>query len=164
MVQDPAEAEYPDMIRSVLENVVVDFCVSLEAMGTILEEKTKNGVHKHIIPDDVRKEAEIAEKNALGIDKMHALGERSIFSCPDCGGALWEMVNDDVVRYRCHTGHVYNDGELLIRQSDALENTLWMALRMMEERRNLLLSMASHGGPSTRGTNSSIHDGASRPG
>jgi two-component system chemotaxis response regulator CheB len=142
IVQDPAEAEYPDMIRSVLENVEVDFCVSLEAMGTILQEKTRNGVHKHIIPDDVRKEAEIAEKNALGIDKMPELGERSLFICPDCGGGLWEMVNDNVVRYRCHTGHVYNEGELLIRQSDALENTLWTALRMMEERKKLLDKMA----------------------
>ena len=52
------------------------------------------------------------------------------------------MVNDQVVRYRCHTGHVYNEQELLIRQSDALENTLWTALRMMEERRNLLDKMA----------------------
>jgi two-component system chemotaxis response regulator CheB len=52
------------------------------------------------------------------------------------------MVNDSVVRYRCHTGHVYNQKELLIRQSDALENTLWTALRMMEERKNLLDKMA----------------------
>jgi two-component system chemotaxis response regulator CheB len=142
IVQDPAEAEYPDMIRSVLEKVEVDFCVPLEAIGAILQEKTRNGVNKHIIPNDVKAEAEIAARNALGIEKMAQIGERSVFICPDCGGGLWEMVNDNVVRYRCHTGHVYNEGELLIRQSDALENTLWTALRMMEERKNLLDKMA----------------------
>ena len=130
------------MIRSVLENVEVDYCVPLQTMGAILEEKAKDGVNKHLIPDDVRAEAELAERNAIGIENVAALGEKSIFICPDCGGGLWEMVSDNVVRYRCHTGHVYNEGELLIRQSDALENTLWTALRMMEERKNLLDKMA----------------------
>jgi two-component system chemotaxis response regulator CheB len=142
VVQDPAEAEYPDMILSVLENVEVDYCVPLEAIGPILEEKTKNGVEKHEIPHDVKAEAEIAERMAVGIERVAELGERSVFICPDCGGGLWEMVSDNIVRYRCHTGHVYNEGELLIRQSDALENTLWTALRMMEERKNLLDKMA----------------------
>jgi two-component system, chemotaxis family, protein-glutamate methylesterase/glutaminase len=142
IVQDPAEAEYPDMIRSVLQNVEVDFCVPLESMGDILVEKTKNGINRHEIPADVKAEAEIAERMAIGIDNLKEIGEKSIFICPDCGGGLWEMVNDNVVRYRCHTGHVYNQKELLIRQSDALENTLWTALRMMEERKNLLDKMA----------------------
>jgi two-component system chemotaxis response regulator CheB len=142
IVQDPAQAEYPDMIRSVMENVEVDYCVQLEAMGALLEEKTKNGIHKHQIPDDIKKEAEIAERMAIGIERVEELGERSPYVCPDCGGGLWEMMNDDIVRYRCYTGHVYNEGELLIRQSDALENTLWTALRMMEERKTLLDKMS----------------------
>jgi two-component system chemotaxis response regulator CheB len=142
VVQDPNEAEYPDMIQSVIENVEVDYCVPLEAIGAILQEKTKNGVEKHEIPHDVKAEAEIAERMAVGIDRVAELGERSIFICPDCGGGLWEMVSDNIVRYRCHTGHVYNEGELLIRQNDALENTLWTALRMMEERKNLLDKMS----------------------
>jgi two-component system chemotaxis response regulator CheB len=142
IVQDPAQAEYPDMIRSVMENVEVDYCVQLEAMGALLEEKTKNGIHKHQIPDDIKKEAEIAERMAIGIERVEELGERSPYVCPDCGGGLWEMMNDNIVRYRCYTGHVYNEGELLIRQSDALENTLWTALRMMEERKTLLDKMS----------------------
>jgi two-component system chemotaxis response regulator CheB len=142
IVQDPEEAEYPDMIQSVLQNVEVDYCLPLETMGAVLEEKIRNGVNKHDIPDDVRAEAEIAERMALGIENVEALGERSVYICPDCGGGLWEMINDQVVRYRCHTGHVYNENELLIRQSEALENTLWTALRMMEERKNLLDKMS----------------------
>jgi two-component system, chemotaxis family, protein-glutamate methylesterase/glutaminase len=142
IVQDPAEAEYPDMIESVMANVKVDYCVRLQEVGAIIEEKTRNGINKHEIPADVKAEAAIAEKAAIGIDNVSQLGERSVFICPDCGGGLWEMVNDNVVRYRCHTGHVYNEGELLIRQSEGLENTLWTALRMMEERKMLLDKMA----------------------
>jgi two-component system, chemotaxis family, protein-glutamate methylesterase/glutaminase len=142
IVQDPGEAEYPDMIQSVMQNVKVDYCVPLEKLGAILEEKTSNGYNKHEIPEDIKAEAAIAERVAVGIDNVKQIGEKSVFICPDCGGGLWEMVADNVVRYRCHTGHVYNQGELLIRQTDALENTLWTALRMMEERRILLDKMS----------------------
>jgi two-component system chemotaxis response regulator CheB len=93
------------------------------------------------VPYDIKAGAEIAERMSVGRD-VAEIGERSIFICPDCGGDLWEMVNDHGVRYRCHTGHVYNASELLIRQSEGLENTLWTALRMMEERKKLLDKMA----------------------
>ena len=142
IVQDPKQAEYPDMPQSVLDNVEVDYCVPLEQMGTILFEKTRDGVNHHIIPDDVKAETEISEKAAVGIDRVAPLGQKSLFSCPDCGGGLWEMNTDGFKRYRCHTGHVYTEKELLLKHNEALENTLWVALRMMEERKNLLRKMS----------------------
>jgi two-component system chemotaxis response regulator CheB len=142
IVQDPKEAEYPDMPRAVLNHVKVDYEVSLATIGTILREKSKNGyMIKAEVPSHVTKEAQIAERVALGIENVQPLGERSNYSCPDCGGALWEVVDESLVRYRCHTGHVYNQGELYIRQTESLENTLWIALRMLEERRDLLKKM-----------------------
>ena len=41
-------------------------------------------------------------------------------------------------RYRCYIGHSYSENDLLSRQGENMEATLWVALRMMEERRNLL--------------------------
>jgi two-component system, chemotaxis family, protein-glutamate methylesterase/glutaminase len=143
IVQDPEQAEYPDMPQSVLNNMKVDYCVPLEMMGEILEEKTSFEIPDHYpIPDDVQAEARIAKRVATGMENISPIGTRSDFVCPDCGGGLWEMVSDNIVRYRCYTGHVYNENELLIRQDEALENTLWIALRMMEERKHLLEKMA----------------------
>lgn len=143
IVQDPKEAEYPDMPLAVLNNMDVDYCLSLQQMGTILLEKSRNGMGaRHEIPEDVRLESEIAARMAVGLDQVKSIGARSDFSCPDCGGGLWEVAGDEVIRFRCHTGHVYNEAELWIRQTEALENTLWTALRMMEERRQLLHNMA----------------------
>jgi len=34
---------------------------------------------------------------------MDNLGRRSVLSCPDCGGVMWEIDEDDVTRYRCPT-------------------------------------------------------------
>jgi two-component system chemotaxis response regulator CheB len=39
-------------------------------------------------------------------------------------------------------GHSFTDRELLIRISEVMENTFWTSLRMMEERRALLLRLA----------------------
>lgn len=144
IVQDPQEAEYPDMPTSVLLNIEVDYCTSLSQMGPILLEKSRNGVYEQQkIPDDVKAEALIAERVAVGIDNIKDLGVHSYYTCPDCGGGLWEMVGDEVVRYRCYTGHVFTENELLIRQTQSLENTLWVALRMIEERKQLLQKMAA---------------------
>jgi two-component system chemotaxis response regulator CheB len=142
IVQDPAEAQYPDMPQAVLNNIETDYCVSLTTIGAILNEKTRNGHPRNtIIPEHLIKEARIAERVALGIKNVHELGERSDYSCPDCGGALYEMIDENMIRFRCHTGHAYNSNDLYLRQTEELENTLWTALRMLEERKDLMKKM-----------------------
>jgi two-component system chemotaxis response regulator CheB len=74
---------------------------------------------------------------------MDELGQQSIYTCPDCGGALWEIGNDEATRFRCFTGHVYNESDLLVKQEEKIEDTLWTALRMMEEKKNLALKLES---------------------
>lgn len=143
IVQDPSEAEYPGMPRSVLDNMDVDYTVSLAGMGAILSEKTKNGApHEHEIPEDVIAEAAIAQKMATGMEPLEGLGEKSVFVCPDCGGGLWELDHGHFTRFRCYTGHAYTANELLLRQQEGLESTLWIALRMLEERKQLLKKMS----------------------
>jgi len=143
IVQDPEEAEYPDMPLSVLNTVEVEYCVPLSEMGPILSEKTKNGLPAETeVPEDIKTEAGIAERVAIGIELTERLGERSVYSCPDCSGALFEISEDNSLRYRCHIGHAYTENELLNGQQRALESTLWIAVRMMEERRSLLAKMS----------------------
>jgi two-component system, chemotaxis family, protein-glutamate methylesterase/glutaminase len=69
-------------------------------------------------------------------------GMPSMFSCPDCGGTLWELDDEAVLRYRCRTGHAYNPGAMLASQGRAVEGALWSALRALGERRSLLLKLA----------------------
>lgn len=88
------------------------------------------------------KEAAISEKAELSIDAVSELGEKSLFSCPDCGGGLWSIEHSNIKRYHCHVGHSYNENDLLVKQSESLEATLWVALRMIEERWMLLLKIS----------------------
>lgn len=142
MVQDPNEAEYPDMPISVLNSMDVDYCVSLIEMGSILEKLTnRQEIPAVEIPEEIKVEAQIAERVSVGIDVVSTLGEHSIYSCPACGGGLWTVKDGKADRYRCHIGHSFSERDLDIKQAEEVEATLWVAVRMMEERRNLLQKM-----------------------
>jgi two-component system chemotaxis response regulator CheB len=143
IVQDPLEAEYPDMPQATLNRVPTDRCVSLSAMGDILEAHISAAIPRGEPPGDIREEAILAEQVASHIDHMRDISDRhTYYTCPDCGGGLWEIRNGKIVRYRCHIGHTFTESDLLDSQAQKIEDTLWIALRMMEERRHLLLNMA----------------------
>jgi two-component system chemotaxis response regulator CheB len=143
VVQDPNQAEYPDMPLSVINNMEADHVVTLEEIGPLIAEIIKHTKgRKKPVPKDVIAESKIAEQTAVGIDDVKKLDvEQSIFACPDCGGGLWEAKNDIIKRYRCHIGHAYTERDLVLKQAEAAGTTLWVALRMMEERKHLLRKM-----------------------
>jgi two-component system, chemotaxis family, protein-glutamate methylesterase/glutaminase len=138
IVQDPRDAAYPQMPRSALE-AKVDHCVPLRQMGTLLEELARSRPGKRVpIPEDVRVEAIIAERVLSDVDAVNVLGTQVPYNCPGCGGILWQIKKSKTLRYRCHVGHSYTAATLLAEQSGKIEETLWVTLRMLEERRNLL--------------------------
>ena len=144
VVQSPTDAEFPSMPESALDQVDVDYAVPLASMGHLLVELMKRPLPPPVpIPDDLRREAAIAERAIGGTEAVAALGHQVPLTCPDCGGSLWEMEHGEVPRYRCHTGHAFTADWLLEASRTNLEETLWVALRMMEERKNLLVSMAT---------------------
>ena len=146
IVQDPNEAEYADMPLSVLNSMEVNYCIPLASMGEVILNVTQTTPEEKPAPEDVIIESEIAERVVVDYDNVRVLGEKSIYACPDCGGGLWNINKGGdgqgkADRYRCHIGHSYSEGDLVIKQGEIFESTLWTALRIMEERRNLLKKM-----------------------
>ena len=142
VVQDPNDAAYPEMPQSALNNLKVDHCVPLSEMGLLLEKLVQEPPGKiRPIPEDIRTEALIAERVLSDVAQVSGFGNQVPYNCPNCGGVLWEMDNPDLKRFRCHTGHSYTAKTLLDTQSEKIEETLWVSLRMLEERRNLLNNM-----------------------
>ena len=144
IVQDPNEAEYPDMPLSVLEHMDVSYCTTLENMGNIIADILQTSPEEKIIPQEILVESQIAERVIVDYENVARIAEHSIYACPDCGGGLWEMTkagNEKIIRYRCHIGHSYSEKDLALKQGEIFESTLWVALRIMEERRNLLIKM-----------------------
>jgi two-component system chemotaxis response regulator CheB len=145
IVQEPQEAEYADMPLNVLNNVKAVHQVLIADMGYIIDDAIAKPVQHLPVPPDVKLEAEITARMISSIPEMNQLGDYSDLSCPDCGGRLWKMHNEKIPRYRCHTGHVYLEPLLFQKQSEALEESIWISIRMMEERRNMLLNMKASG-------------------
>ena len=118
MVQDPNEAEHPDMPLSILNNMEVDYCVSLSEMAPLLDTVTKNIPPEATVPDDLMIESEISERVVVDYESVKKIGDKSNYACPGCGGGLWHMTAEEgkkkyVSRYRCHIGHSYPESGLV---------------------------------------------------
>ncbi|TDO77619.1 two-component system chemotaxis response regulator CheB [Flavobacterium chryseum] len=143
IVQDPADADYPDMPKNALNQMKPDYCVPIAEMGGILSVLISEKPKKQTpIPEDIIKEVKIAKRVLSDLPAVNSLGEQVPFNCPGCGGVLWKMNEGSDLRYRCHTGHAYTAAALLAEQTMKIEETMWTALRMFEERKNLLTTMA----------------------
>ncbi|WP_373496711.1 chemotaxis protein CheB [Aquiflexum sp.] len=143
IVQDPDDAEYPDMPRNALNNIEVDYCLPIADMGDLLTKLIQRKLQKSKpVPENVLVEAKIAERVLSDLSSVNELGDQVPFNCPGCGGVLWKVGKDSDLRFRCHTGHSYTAAYLLAEQTNKIEETLWTALRMFEEHKNLLTEMA----------------------
>ena len=144
MVQDPTDALYPDMPRSALEHVEVDYCVPVLKMGALLYRLSQEPPRETPpIPEELHIEVNIAESPIDNGNCAEKLGESVPVMCPECGGPLWELRDEKLRRYRCRIGHAFTAESLLAGQSEALEYALWAAVRTMEDRVRILMTLAS---------------------
>jgi two-component system, chemotaxis family, protein-glutamate methylesterase/glutaminase len=143
VVQDPADALYPDMPRHALQLGDVDYCPSAADLSQLLAALVAEPAGPSPgVPEDIRLEVRIAAQDGLG-RQADAQVERPVaLSCPDCGGALREITEGELLRYRCHVGHAYDAGLLLGAQTEGVERALWTTLRALEDRAALLRRMA----------------------
>jgi len=144
IIQDPADADYPDMPKNALNQIKPDYCIPIAEMGGVLSTlMTRKTGKQLVIPEDILKEVKIAQRVLSDLPSVNSLGEQVPFNCPGCGGVLWKMDKGSSLRYRCHTGHAYTATTLLAEQTEKIEETMWTALRMFEERKNLLTTIAN---------------------
>jgi two-component system, chemotaxis family, protein-glutamate methylesterase/glutaminase len=142
IAQDPDDAEFPDMPRSVINKVKIDHIVTLREMPDLITKIAQSPLPtEKPIPKELAIEAEITERMMSEIDELKQIGDRSDFVCPDCGGGLYEIKNDPAHRYRCHTGHTYTERLLGELKDEKIEESLWVSIRMLEEKHNLLRLM-----------------------
>lgn len=143
IVQDPEEAEFADMPKSVIRNMEVDYQFSVDEMGDFISQHySDKECVPGIVPEEVKYEAEIAKRIISTPNELQQLGDFTPFTCPDCGGSMVKVNGDVVGRYRCYTGHTFTERSLVNEQVKRIEESLWVAIRMMEERRNLLITLS----------------------
>lgn len=154
IVQDPREALYPSMPQSALEHVSVDYCLPLIDIAAQIRHLVGEQVTQEELPQvpaGMEEEVKIAAMETNPTNYHEQVGKPSAFSCPECGGVLWEIQDGEIVRFRCRTGHAFSSESVLAEQSEALERALWVALKILDEKVDLSRNLARRAQEQGRG-------------
>jgi two-component system chemotaxis response regulator CheB len=147
VVQDPLDAPFPDMPINAMKAVAVDYIVSVAEMGRLLVDlvnKADTPQGGCAVSEQLDAEVKIAlEDKALEVGEL-VLGEPSMYACPECHGVLMQIKEGPLLRFRCHTGHAYSLNALLSGITNSVEDSLWSAIRAIEESEMLMNHMAQH--------------------
>jgi two-component system chemotaxis response regulator CheB len=133
VVQDPDEAPYPSMPGSALRNVFVDHRVRLAEIVPLLVRLVEEGALEAASPAALLMEEKVAESDNDTDRALDEIGTHSPVTCPECGGSLWELKDEEPLRYRCHEGHALSVATLLAEQDGRIEEALWAAVRHFDE-------------------------------
>lgn len=139
IVQDPGEAVNPSMPRSALHHAVIDHCVALQDIPSLLA-----ALVTARDPDALVELAGSAapERGRKAMTAEYKLDDPVAVTCPDCGGALRRTELGTLTQFRCHIGHVYTAEVMVAAQFAALEWSLEAAMRALSERGELCRQMA----------------------
>lgn len=157
VVQDPADALYPSMPLAALAQVPTEHVAPAAKLGALLAELTTPTVPREPSEPAGRlldAEVAMAELAPLTADEF---APPAGFGCPSCGGALFQIDDGPMPRYRCRVGHAWSAESLLEEQAVALEGALFMALRALEEKSELSRRMAANGARRRAGTGARFH-------
>ena len=131
VVQDPRDALYSSMPESAIAAVTVDHIVPVGLMAPLLADLVRR---QPPAPESKCREEEPATTLLVGDwEGGSTVGQPTGFTCPECGGALFESPGRGPDHFRCRTGHAYSPQSLLSKQTETLEGTLWASMRALEE-------------------------------
>ncbi|HYZ23823.1 MAG TPA: chemotaxis protein CheB [Rhodopila sp.] len=144
VVQCPEDAAVASMPRSAIRIAAADHVAPAAELGPLIGRLVRQpAAPTPPIPVDIRLETLIAAQELAGMKAEDALGKPSRFTCPECNGALWEIEDGSLLRFRCHVGHAYTSETVLSAQAEQAERMLWNLLRTHQERAALAWRMAA---------------------
>lgn len=153
VVQDPRDAAAPSMPASALKAVEVDHVVKVDAMADLLNKLARPADHgsSDSAPDWLRIEHAISLGQAH-MRELATIAAPSAFTCPDCGGALFELKDLRPLRFLCHTGHAFSLRSLASTHEQVTDEALWSGLRALQEKQAILRRLAFEDGDPAMGS------------
>jgi two-component system chemotaxis response regulator CheB len=135
IVQDPTDAEFPELPRRALEALQPDRVATANAIGALLVRLTDEAAqHSTATPPTIGVEARLDREDPRDPARMAELGPQTSIACPDCNGPTWLVTDPAPPRYRCYLGHVANARRVLDTGRDHVETAMWSAIRALHER------------------------------
>jgi two-component system chemotaxis response regulator CheB len=145
MVQDPAEALWPSMPESVLACVVADHCLAAGHMAEILVGYDAPPFERLTpVPAVMEVEHKLTAMETIlaGRSELERVGRPSAYSCPECGGVLYQLQDERLLRFRCSQGHAWSVLSLLSALAELREAALSNSARIASEEAELARQLA----------------------
>jgi two-component system chemotaxis response regulator CheB len=151
VVQDPSEAEVASMPLSAIRYAEPDHVLPESAIGAALNAlvreaaATASNQPEATMPENI----DSGQAGPIGEDigeqeRDERRGQPSVFTCPECGGVLWQVDEEGPPQFRCHIGHGYT-GEYLSQQKvELVEKSIWYVMRSLKELMFLSVELATH--------------------
>ena len=151
VVQDPNDAAVHSMPAHAIDEVGADHIAPAAELGPMLGRLARLPAAEPPImrppsphPEHLSRDDELEREVAISTidESAHVASERygvpSRFSCPDCGGVLWDTSRaGSPLKLRCETGHAYSGDTLAESQTEEVERAFWAALRALEDKAEL---------------------------
>jgi two-component system chemotaxis response regulator CheB len=146
VVQDPGDAMVAAMPENAIQLAGGDHVVRIAELAPLLVRlinDPNDPERRTTSMDPIERMPDAAAEDMAQQARNERRGEVSVMTCPECGGSLWQVDDPDLIRFRCHVGHVYGGEVLLSEQSEALEAALWTAVRTFKEKFVLASQLAN---------------------
>ncbi|HEY7382226.1 MAG TPA: chemotaxis protein CheB [Beijerinckiaceae bacterium] len=145
LVQDPEDAIADEMPRRALETTVADLCVPSAKLGDVLSDLARQAAGPAmLVPPEIRLEVDIAMGERIDSETLKKIADPAALTCPSCGGVL-SKVHGSPLRFRCQVGHAYSADVLGKEQESRVDEAMRVALRIIEERAELVARMGAEG-------------------
>ena len=144
LVQAPDDAAYAEMPLRALESVKDAQKFAMDNLGKLLVRHCgEPAPEPPPVPDALSVETRLTETSMGTEDWGSVPSLPTSFTCPECKGAIHEIREEGLTRFRCRVGHAYSTHDLLGDKAKAAEESLWVALQTLEERAQMLEVMAA---------------------
>ena len=159
LVQDPSDAIADEMPLRALETTTADLCVPGARIGDVLSDLVRERAGIPLpIPPEIKLEVDIAAGERIDSETLMRIAHPSPLTCPGCGGVLSVSKAAGPLRFRCQVGHAYSADTLAQEQEGRVDEALRVALRIINERAELVHRMADDGRESGRMAVARIYD------
>ncbi|WER46629.1 chemotaxis protein CheB [Cupriavidus sp. WKF15] len=136
LIQHPCNAEASSMPRAAMEAAGADAVAEPREIGEAIAGLLHAGGGQHQWEKDMdalRTEAATAGSPEGGVEDLDRIAMRAAITCPECGGAMWQLRDTHPLRFRCHTGHAFSGMTLAAAEDKAAEHALFAAMRTQKE-------------------------------
>jgi len=158
VVQHPLDAAQDAMPRAALEAAEADYVARGGDLAEVLREVAAHDAGPaRPAPESLVFEVEVAAGKPLGSHLLRRFATPAALTCPECHGVLSEVTGEQPLRYRCQIGHAYT-AEELAGQNERVDEAIRVALRVMEERVELVTRMAKDARASGRNAVAELYE------